>query len=184
MDGMLRGQPLLPELRYRDDEGKAIEVASSIPARSGRRPGVPAPGSLAHSRTRRKWQPALLAHAPAHAGHTARTDPHLSLWSCAQPAAPASQRLHVPANIVDTIAEGQRCSSPCGRITGNASGLIKDAENRRIPVYVLRANTVNQMEGFLSELFNLDTQPAQDPAMDLGLEETQQAIRCSTAPRG
>ena len=33
---------------------------------------------------------------------------------------------------------------------------IVDAENRGTPIYVLRSNTINQMERFLSGLFNLD----------------------------
>ena len=33
--------------------------------------------------------------------------------------------------------------------------IVGDAEERGLPIYVLRANTVNQMENFLSDLFNL-----------------------------
>jgi hypothetical protein len=53
---------------------------------------------------------------------------------------------------------------------------IVDAEQRGLPVYVLRANTVNQMERFLGELFNLADDPRNDNAMDRVMQETQQAI--------
>lgn len=35
---------------------------------------------------------------------------------------------------------------------------IVEAEHRGMPIYVLRANTVSQMEQFLSDLFNLSAQ--------------------------
>jgi hypothetical protein len=53
---------------------------------------------------------------------------------------------------------------------------ISDAENRNIPIYVLRANTINQMQQFLSDLFNLSSEPPVEPGMDPILQETQAAI--------
>ena len=38
----------------------------------------------------------------------------------------------------------------------NRQATILDAEDRGMPVYVLRANTVSQMEQFLADIFNLD----------------------------
>jgi hypothetical protein len=55
--------------------------------------------------------------------------------------------------------------------------VIKDAENQRMPVYVLRSNTVNQMEGFLSELFNLQSVRMDDPRLQEAMEEAQQGIQ-------
>jgi stage III sporulation protein SpoIIIAA len=37
---------------------------------------------------------------------------------------------------------------------------ILDAENRGIPIFVLRANTINQIEQSLAEMFNLPSEPA------------------------
>ncbi len=53
---------------------------------------------------------------------------------------------------------------------------IVDAEHRGIPVYVLRANTVNQLERFLSELFNLPEDTRNEVAVDRQMQETQEAI--------
>jgi hypothetical protein len=55
--------------------------------------------------------------------------------------------------------------------------MIKDAENRRMPIYVLRSNTVNQMEGFLIDLYNLRSSSFNDPSMDEALEEANGAIQ-------
>jgi hypothetical protein len=53
--------------------------------------------------------------------------------------------------------------------------LILDAENRRIPIYVLRANTTTQMESFLAEAFNLESRQA-DP-FEEAISETENAIQ-------
>jgi stage III sporulation protein SpoIIIAA len=52
--------------------------------------------------------------------------------------------------------------------------LISDAEYQRVPIYVLRANTLTQMESFLIEAAGLEVTPT-DP-FDVALDETRQAI--------
>jgi hypothetical protein len=54
--------------------------------------------------------------------------------------------------------------------------IISDAEERGLPIYVLRSNTVGQMENFLSDLFNLSTPAAEEETDNEVLAETQQAI--------
>ena len=53
---------------------------------------------------------------------------------------------------------------------------VIDAENRGMPIYVLRANTVNQMQHFLSELYNLSTSVSEDRGLDPAMQSTQAAI--------
>ncbi|MCA9865949.1 MAG: AAA family ATPase [Anaerolineales bacterium] len=53
--------------------------------------------------------------------------------------------------------------------------LINDAEQRNISVYVLRANTVSQMERFLVEALGLEVAPATDP-FESSIAETERAI--------
>lgn len=52
--------------------------------------------------------------------------------------------------------------------------LISDAENRRTPVYVLRANTVTQMERFLAQAMNLEVSPT-DP-FEQAISDAERAI--------
>ena len=52
--------------------------------------------------------------------------------------------------------------------------LISDAEQHNISVYVLRANTVSQMERFLVEALGLEV-PVSDP-FESAIAETEQAI--------
>ena len=53
--------------------------------------------------------------------------------------------------------------------------LINDAEQRNISVYVLRANTVSQMERFLVEALGLEVPPVADP-FESAIAETERAI--------
>nr|HID12310.1 AAA family ATPase [Anaerolineae bacterium] len=52
---------------------------------------------------------------------------------------------------------------------------VVDAERRGLPIYVLRANTVAQMEACLADIFNLT--PAQSSGFAAAMRETEEAIR-------
>ena len=52
---------------------------------------------------------------------------------------------------------------------------IVEAEHRRVPVYVLRANTINQIEACLGDIFGLQVE-LEDP-VERAISETQDAIR-------
>src|SRR5690606_3693975 len=52
--------------------------------------------------------------------------------------------------------------------------LIREAEANGLPIYVLRANTVSQMENFIIEVFELEVNPL-DPFGE-ALRETETAI--------
>jgi hypothetical protein len=54
---------------------------------------------------------------------------------------------------------------------------LADAENRRMPIYVLRSNTVGQMEAFLTDLFNLEVSSSDDPLLEPALQEARQAVQ-------
>ena len=53
---------------------------------------------------------------------------------------------------------------------------IADAERRSVPVYVLRSNTVTQMEQCLLDVFHLSG-PNSEAAFDTAMRETQEAIQ-------
>ncbi|HIP73660.1 MAG TPA: AAA family ATPase, partial [Anaerolineae bacterium] len=54
--------------------------------------------------------------------------------------------------------------------------LIHDAERRRTPVYVLRANTTSQMESFLVQALNLDMSDSADP-FESAIAEAETGIK-------
>jgi hypothetical protein len=53
--------------------------------------------------------------------------------------------------------------------------LVLQAEQMRIPVYILRANTVAQMESFLAQALELDVKP-EDP-FDAAVADAEQGIQ-------
>ncbi|MDZ4765943.1 MAG: AAA family ATPase [Chloroflexota bacterium] len=54
--------------------------------------------------------------------------------------------------------------------------VIMDAERRGTPIYVLRANTLTQIESFIGDAFHLDTQVDDADALDEAMRETRDAI--------
>ncbi len=178
VDAMLRGRPLPPELRYRDRSGEIqIEAPPSVPASSPR-------GGVGYRR-----QTALPSTTPMEEGELpfSPTSPHM-------PTAPlstiriypygvarnrlrqATKRLHVPALFVDSLSEADVFVT-LRSYYRRQQKMVNDAEARRMPIYVLRSNTLIQMESFLSDLFNLEATSIDDPSMAEAMEETRQSIQ-------
>jgi hypothetical protein len=88
----------------------------------------------------------------------------------------AAKRLGVPAIIVKDVSEANALVT-LKTYYRDRQQTIVDAEHRGMPIYVLRANTVSQMEQFLSDLFNLSSQD-QSGASEMSdvKSQTQQAI--------
>jgi stage III sporulation protein SpoIIIAA len=86
----------------------------------------------------------------------------------------AAKRLRLPASFTDDIDDAQALVT-LKTYYRRHQKIIGDAEERGLPIYVLRANTVTQMENFLSDLFNL-AEPAAADDSDEALAETQDAI--------
>ena len=86
----------------------------------------------------------------------------------------AASTLKVLINIVDDVREADVLVTLKSYFRKQRR-LIMDAQNRRIPVYVLRANTVTQMEYFLTEAFNLEVSST-DP-FERAISETERAIQ-------
>jgi hypothetical protein len=88
----------------------------------------------------------------------------------------AAKRLGVPAVIVKDVSDANALVT-LKTYYRDRQQTIVDAEHRGIPIYVLRANTVSQMEQFLSDLFNLSSQDQfVSSEMNNVTTQTQQAI--------
>jgi hypothetical protein len=74
------------------------------------------------------------------------------------------------ADVVITLRSSYKQKSP----------LIREAEARGIPIYVLKSNTVVQMQAILTSLYVLDTDP-QDMAMR-ELDEAISLVRAESKP--
>lgn len=85
----------------------------------------------------------------------------------------AAKRLHVPLDVVEDAGRADAVMT-LKNLYRRRPKLIVDAERRGMPIYVLRANTVSQMEDFLIDLFNLEVS-ASDPFGE-ALQEVEDAI--------
>jgi hypothetical protein len=153
VDAMLRGRPGPPELRSLDAEGK-IQLEAP-----------PAPPSTRRDRGEGYRRQAALPTAPLAEPGTlpfSPTPPHLP----GSPLTPrrlyaygvarnrlrqAAKRLRVPALIADDLTSADALVTLRAYYRRNQK-MVADAEARRMPIYVLRANTVGQMESFLTDL--------------------------------
>jgi hypothetical protein len=87
----------------------------------------------------------------------------------------AAKWLGVPAVVVNELEEAEVLVTLRSYYRSRQRPVI-DAENRGMPIYVLRANTVNQMQHFLSDLYNLSTSVSEDRGLDPAVQSTQAAI--------
>ncbi|HEX6035779.1 MAG TPA: R3H domain-containing nucleic acid-binding protein, partial [Anaerolineales bacterium] len=183
VDALLRGFPLAPEIRTRDESGKIqIEKTAAIstsrldaretkPPRRGRQPAVSEEATPIS--TRLEQSGATRVEPSRGALQTIKVYPHGVARNRLQQAA---KRLGVPAVIVKEVDDANALVT-LKTYYRDRQQTIVEAEHRGMPIYVLRANTVSQMEQFLSDLFNLS---AQDQGMSSDLSDvksqTQQAI--------
>jgi stage III sporulation protein SpoIIIAA len=86
----------------------------------------------------------------------------------------ASQNLGVPVGVVDDLEHANAVVTLKNYYRKHPQP-ITEAERRRIPVYVLRSNTINQMESILGDIFGVPVE-FEDP-MEKAVAETQEAIR-------
>jgi stage III sporulation protein SpoIIIAA len=178
VDAMLRGRPLPPELRYRDEQGE-IKIdkppsVSTLPQRGGagyrRQSALPSAATTDDTDLPFTPTPPHLPGAPL---STVRIFPYGVARNRLRQAA---KRLRVPALIVDQLGDADVLVT-LRSYYRKRQKLISDAENKRMPTYVLRANTVSQMESFLSDLFNLEATSVDDPALADAMEETRHSIQ-------
>jgi len=86
----------------------------------------------------------------------------------------AAKRLHVPLEVVDEFGDAEAVVT-LKNYYRRRPRLLVDAERRGLPIYVLRANTVSQMENFLVDLYKLEVRQDQDPFGD-AIQEAEEAI--------
>jgi len=160
VDALLRGRELPPEIRYRDVDGTIhIEKAYPALARNG--------GEMAPA-----WTPSVPPSAgPEVPLRTLRLYPYgIGQNRLRQAAA----NLQVPVVIADDL-RGADAVMTLKNYYRKHPQPITEAERRSIPVYVLRSNTVSQMEASLADIFHLPAQPV-DPT-EQAIAEAQEAIR-------
>jgi stage III sporulation protein SpoIIIAA len=197
VDTFLRGFPLPAETRTRDEDGsirveKAPAPSPVVGGRSGRGRS-PERSPLAEGG--RAPFAALPASSPKGASGPESAPLPLSSGSNGgggrTPLAPvkiypygvarnrlmqAAKRLGVPAAVVREPEEADALIT-LRAYYRNRQQPVVEAEERGLPIYVLRANTVSQMEQFLMDLYNLPGEVSYGiTENDLARQQTQAAI--------
>ncbi len=87
----------------------------------------------------------------------------------------AARRLNVPVVLANDVGAADVLVTLRSYYRKRQRSIV-DAENRGMPIYVLRANTINQMQQFLGDLFNLSAEVPDENAEDNVRQETLAAI--------
>jgi stage III sporulation protein SpoIIIAA len=160
VDALLRGRPLEAELRYRDADGeikKEKTTPNHLEERESRRPMAAPPPP------------------PTPVVFDGRDPVRILPYGIARNRLErATRRMHVPVYLVKNLGEAEVIVTTKG-FYRKRPRLIVDAERKGLPIYVLRANTVAQMEACLSDVFDLESR-SPDP-MNQALREAEEAIR-------
>jgi len=191
VDALLRGYPIPPEVRYRDEHGE-IRIERPAP------PARPAPGAQGfrrqngetgsgrtraydngRSRAGQVEHGELAAPGALPAEATERT-PMQTVRIYAYGVArnrliQAAKRLGVPGVMVNDVNDADILVTLRSYYRDRQRPVV-DAENRGMPIYVLRANTVNQMQQFLSDLFNLSVDAVDERGLEPAMHSAQAAI--------
>jgi len=178
VDALLRGYPLPPELRYREADG-SIRVEKSSAPRPPRR-GAPSQGlrrQFGGARADSSPQAEPPSEVDSTRGRGARLKPRrIYPYGVARNRLmQAARKLGVPILVVNDLGEAEVLVT-LRTYYRKRQRTVMDAEQRGVPVYVLRSNTVNQLMHFLSDVFSLSVDERSDADVARALEETQSAI--------
>lgn len=190
VDSLLRGYPLPPEVRSRGEDG-SIHVERLAPVSRAQQVGGLGQQGYRRQGTDREYAPprayggqrgapsqgAALVAEPAQTRERTSMQPvRVYPYGVARNRlSQAAKRLGVPAVIVNEPGEADVLVT-LRSYYRKRQRTITEAENRNVPIYVLRANTVNQMQQFLSDLFSLAVDSSGEPGLDPIMNETQAAI--------
>ncbi len=192
VDALVRGYPEPAQLRYRKDDGSiGTEMQAPPPQASNRPGGKPVRrggdfGQEISSQGYRRQEASGVAvqngssrsQEPGNGIDKIRPDQPIRIYPygvARNRLTQAAKRLGVPVVVVRDIADAQALIT-LRAYYRNRQATIMDAEDRGMPVYVLRANTVSQMEQFMADIFNLDDNNGTSVMMDATVQQTQAAI--------
>ena len=182
VDELVRGYPLHPEIRYRDEKGEIHTQKASAPAaprqsRQGQRRtfaanGEPAFSPLADTRRSPEYTNGEPHEVQAGALKPIKVYPY---GVARNRLIQAAKRLGVPA-VISREPEEAEVLITLRTYYRSRQQAILDAEARGVSIYVLRANTVTQMEQALTELFNLPAARSEPLDYESAALQTQAAI--------
>jgi stage III sporulation protein SpoIIIAA len=183
VDALLRGYPLPPEIRSRNAEGKIhiektkpnpkSKPASEFRIENGNTSG-PRRNSIRPDRSSvvsLSAEPVSVSSPAAESHRTPLQSVRVYPFGVARDRLiQLAKRMGVPAVFVKDAGEADVLVTLRSYYRDRQQAVIQ-AEQHGMPIFVLRANTVSQMEQFLSDLFNLsEVVPAEGELDDVKLQ--------------
>jgi hypothetical protein len=197
VDALVRGNPLPPELRYRNEKGEIRVEKPPVPAiarqasqqpsgfrRLGFGPGIqqgPARETQGSRAAPQTAQP-VLAIEPEEVARGQRMQSMQPIRIYPYGVArnrlmQSAKRMGVPAIVVKDLTEADSLVTLRAYYRDRQQPIL-EAEQRGMPIYVLRANTNNQIEQLLADIFNLGLNSSNPDHWDGGYSsQTQAAIQ-------
>ncbi|MBE2272382.1 MAG: AAA family ATPase [Anaerolinea sp.] len=177
VDAILREKPLPVEVRYRNENGEVMieqqqpeirtiserNTRGGPAERNGSRNGKGRPRSDGYERS-----PAAYDRPPERTPAENRSGKPMVVYAygvARNRLQQAARRLHLPLTLVDEPGQVDMIVT-LKNYYRRRPKLIVDAERRGTPIYVLRANTVSQMENFLMDVFGQDSRDGGSMADD------------------
>ena len=186
VDALLRGYPLVPEIRTRDAEGK-IQIEKAAPVSTSRMDAketkTPRRGARQSVDVTQSKPVSMIEEMVTTPGP--RFEPMRGVMQTIKiypygvarnKLMQAAKQLGVPVVVVKEPTEADTLVT-LRTYYRDRQQTILDAEHRGLPIYVLRSSTVGQMEQFLGDLFNVRGEPVASSEIDGVKEQTQQAIQ-------
>jgi hypothetical protein len=185
VDSLLRGYPIPPEVRFRDERGEIHVEHMPPPARTtlgGQAFRKPTTGFNGRSRVdpqAARYEAPLMPSSdfPISGEERSSLKPvRVFPYGVARNRlVQAAKRLSVPVIVANDIGETDVLLTLRSYFRKRQQPIV-EAENRGLSIFVLRANTVNQMQQFLTDLFNISAAMPEERAVEPALVETQAAI--------
>jgi hypothetical protein len=170
VDSLLRGYPMEGEVRVRDESSGEVHVEAQTPGRpQGRRDGREA--REAEPGNGRAQRPP--AAPPRGAGDALQTLRIFPFGIGRNRLEQAARELRVPVAITNSLQDADMVLTLKNYYRRKPEQL-REAESQNIPVYVLKSNTVGQMQSALASVFNLGS-TERDTTTE-ALEEAESAI--------
>ena len=164
VDAILRNRPLKPETRYRNERGEIIIEKGDDLKKD--RTGLP---------NRSRYDTSHYSERMPHReeGYGVRAVRIYPYGVGQNRLRSAAQNLGVPVEIVNDLRRASAVITLKNYYRKRPQP-ISEAEERGIPIYVLRSNTVHQMETLLADIFALRVETA-DP-VSLAIDETMRGV--------
>lgn len=183
VDGILRNRSIPAEMRTRDEYG-AIHVSEHMMESESRNGGATTPhyeadrdrtnyvkGNRENGKTRSEAKEAVVQYDTSHLQPIKVYAYGVARNRLNQ----AARRLNVPLELTDDFGEAQAIVTLKTHYRRRPR-LVVDGEKRGLAIYVLRANTVTQMENFLLDMFKLNGRKAEADPFGEAMLEAERAI--------